>query len=160
MVLDWHLRGQEVLGGAKHVWAERFDRDLADIFALQDEITQSVVGAVEPEMQIVEGRRATRKSAGNLDAFDCWMRGVWHFHHLSDAEQHREAETWYRRAIEIDPRFSPAHMGSTRGADRPVSPCVLRQVRMRGNPGGTRKALIVSVSKDARCGSRFLGSRR
>jgi TolB-like protein/class 3 adenylate cyclase len=97
-----------------HVWAERFDRDLADIFALQDEITQSVVGAVEPEMQIVEGRRATRKSAGNLDAFDCWMRGVWHFHHLSDAEQHREAETWYRRAIEIDPRFSPAHMSLAR----------------------------------------------
>ena len=81
-----------------HVWAERFDRDLADIFALQDEITQSVVGAVEPEMQLVEGRRATRKSAGNFDAFDCWMRGVWHFHHLSDAGQHREAETWYRRA--------------------------------------------------------------
>jgi TolB-like protein/class 3 adenylate cyclase len=97
-----------------HVWAERFDRDLADIFALQDEITQSVVGAVEPEMQIVEGRRATRKSASNLDAFDCWMRGVWHFHHLSDADQHREAETWYRRAIEIDPRFSPAHMSLAR----------------------------------------------
>ena len=66
-----------------HVWAERFDRDLADIFALQDEITHSVVGAVEPEMQLVEGRRATRKSAGDLDAFDCCMRGVWHFHHLA-----------------------------------------------------------------------------
>jgi tetratricopeptide (TPR) repeat protein len=65
-------------------------------------------------MQIVEGRRATRKSAGNLDAFDCWMRGVWHFHHLSDAEQHRQAEAWFRRAIEIDPQFSQGHMSLAR----------------------------------------------
>ena len=97
-----------------HVWAERFDRDLADIFALQDEITHSVVGAVEPEMQLVEGRRATRKSPSNLDAFDCWMRGVWHFHHLADADQHRQAETWFRRAIEIDSQFSPCHMSLAR----------------------------------------------
>jgi TolB-like protein/Flp pilus assembly protein TadD len=97
-----------------HIWAERFDRDVADIFALQDEITGNVVGAVEPEMLLVEGRRATRKSAGNLDAFDCWMRGVWHFNDLSDAEQHRQAETWFRRAIEIDPHFSAAHMSLAR----------------------------------------------
>lgn len=97
-----------------HIWAERFDRDVADIFALQDEITGNVVGAVEPEMQLVEGRRATRKSVANLDAFDCWMRGVWHFNHLSDAEQHRQAETWFRRAIEIDSHFSAAHMSLAR----------------------------------------------
>src|SRR6185369_11669170 len=65
-----------------HLWAERFDRDLADIFALQDEITQNVVAAIEPEMLMFEGRRAARKNAaGNFDAFDCWMRGVWHFQH-------------------------------------------------------------------------------
>ena len=97
-----------------HVWAERFDRDVADIFALQDEIAQSVVGAVEPEMLLSEGRRATRKSAANLDAFDCWMRGVWHFHYLSEPEQNREAETWFRRAIAIDPQFSLAHMSLAR----------------------------------------------
>ena len=45
-----------------HLWAERFDRDLSDVFALQDEITQSVVAAIEPEMLLVEGRRATRKT--------------------------------------------------------------------------------------------------
>ena len=98
-----------------HLWAERFDRDLADIFALQDEITQSVVGAIEPEMQPFEGRRATRKSAaGNLDAFDCWMRGVWHFHHLNDPAEHRQAETWFRRAIELDPSSAQGHMSLAR----------------------------------------------
>jgi adenylate cyclase len=59
-----------------HLWAERFDRDLVNIFALQDEITQSVVAAIEPEMLLVEGRRAARKSTASLDAFDCCMRGV------------------------------------------------------------------------------------
>ena len=49
-----------------HLWAERFDRDLSDVFALQDEITQSVVAAIEPEMLLVEGRRATRKTCAAL----------------------------------------------------------------------------------------------
>ena len=98
-----------------HLWAERFDRDLADIFVLQDEITQSVVAAIEPEMLAFEGRRALRKSAvGNLDAFDCWMRGVWHFQQLNDPAEHRQAETWLRRAIELDPNFAPGHMSLAR----------------------------------------------
>jgi adenylate cyclase len=98
-----------------HLWAERFDRDLADIFALQDEITQSVVAAIEPEMLMFEGRRASRKSAAaNLDAFDCWMRGVWHFQHLNDAAEHKQAETWLRRAIELDPNLAQAPMSLAR----------------------------------------------
>ena len=92
----------------QHLWAERFDRDLADIFALQDEITQSVVGAIEPEMLLVEGRRAARKGAANLDAFDCCMRGVWHFHQHT-LDDNMLAETWLRRSIELDPRLSQAH---------------------------------------------------
>jgi TolB-like protein/class 3 adenylate cyclase len=54
-----------------HIWAERFDRNLTDIFGLQDEITQSVVAAIEPALQTVEGKRAARKSASaNLDSYD------------------------------------------------------------------------------------------
>src|SRR5262249_33599212 len=68
----------------KPLWAARFDRDLSDIFVLEDEITQRVVGAIEPEMLLVEGSRAVRKSAAaNLDAFDCCMRGLWHFHQFA-----------------------------------------------------------------------------
>jgi hypothetical protein len=92
-----------------HLWAERFDRDMADIFAIQDEITQSVVGAIEPEMLLVEGRRALRKSAGNLDAFDCSMRAVWHFSQLAP-EDSEQAVALLRQAIALDPNLAQAHM--------------------------------------------------
>ena len=91
-----------------HLWAERYDRDLADIFAIQDEITERVTGAIEPEMLLVEGRRAARKSAANLDAFDCYMRGLSHFHRFAPDES-RQAETWLRRAIDLDPQLPQAH---------------------------------------------------
>jgi adenylate cyclase len=93
-----------------HIWAERFDRDVTDIFALQDEITQSVVAAIEPELQSVEGKRAARKSASaNLDSFDCCMRGIWHFNQFT-LEDSSQAESWLRRAIQADPTFAQAHM--------------------------------------------------
>ena len=91
------------------LWAERFDRDLADIFSIQDEITQSVVSAIEPEMLLFEGKRAFRKSAGNLDAFDCCMRAMWHFSQLLP-EQHGQAIALLRQAIKLDPNFAQAHM--------------------------------------------------
>lgn len=96
-----------------HLWAERFDRDLADIFAIQDEITQSVVGAIEPEMLLIEGKRAFRKNIGNLDAFDCCMRAMWHFSQLA-SEDHNQAVTLIRQALTLDPNLAQAHMTLTR----------------------------------------------
>jgi len=96
-----------------HLWAERFDRDYADIFDIQDELTQSVVGAIEPEILLGEGRRAARKSTANLDAFDCCMRGLWH-HSQFTPEDSRQAETWLRRSLELDPKFARSHMGLAR----------------------------------------------
>ena len=92
-----------------HLWAERFDRDMADIFAIQDEITESVVGAIEPEMLLIEGKRASRKNVGNLDAFDCCMRAMWHFSQLAP-EHHDQAATVLRQAIKLDPDLAQAHM--------------------------------------------------
>jgi adenylate cyclase len=92
-----------------HLWAERFDRDLADIFAIQDEITQSVVGAIEPEMLLIEGKRAFRKHVGNLDAFDCCMRAMWLFSQLAPKE-HEHAVTLIRQALTLDPNLAQAHM--------------------------------------------------
>jgi adenylate cyclase len=94
---------------SNHLWAERFDRDMADIFAIQDEITQSVVGAIEPEMLLIEGKRALRKSVGNLDAFDCCMRAMWHFSQLAP-EHHEQAVALLRQAIRVDPNLAQAHM--------------------------------------------------
>jgi adenylate cyclase len=92
-----------------HLWAERYDRDLADIFAVQDEITQSVVGAIEPEMLLVEGARASRKAASSLDTFDCCMRAMWHFSQLDPANQ-AEGVALARRAISQDPNDAQGHL--------------------------------------------------
>jgi adenylate cyclase len=96
-----------------HLWAERFDRDMVDIFAIQDEITQSVVGAIEPEMLLIEGKRAFRKSVGNLDAFDCCMRAMWHFSQVTP-EDHEHAVALLRQAITLDPNLPQAHMALAR----------------------------------------------
>jgi TolB-like protein len=89
-----------------HLWAQRYDRDYADIFAIQDELTQNVVGAIEPEILMGEGRRAIYKGTGNLDAYECHMRGMWFHNHQDTAEHFAESISWQRRAIALDPRFA------------------------------------------------------
>lgn len=96
-----------------HLWAERYDRDFADVFSIQDELTQSVVGAIEPEILQREGRRVTHKSAENLDAFDLAMRGQWHFYQFGAGES-QTGEALLRRAIALDPKLSRAHMALAR----------------------------------------------
>ncbi len=93
-----------------HVWAERYDRDLSDIFALQDEITQTIVGAIEPELGSVERERARRKPPDSLDAWSCYQRGLWHLFRFTKAGND-EAELLFQRAAEIDPGFSGAFTG-------------------------------------------------
>jgi TolB-like protein/Flp pilus assembly protein TadD len=96
-----------------HLWSQRYDRDLADTFAVQDEITESVVGAIEPELLNVERQRATRKTPETMDAWDHYLRGMWHFHQFSPTDS-VQAERLMRRAIDIDPTFAQAHMGLAR----------------------------------------------
>jgi TolB-like protein/class 3 adenylate cyclase/tetratricopeptide (TPR) repeat protein len=96
-----------------HVWSERYDRDLEDTFAVQDEITESVVGAIEPELLQVERQRAARKSPERMDAWDHYMRGMWRFHQF-DEEGYLRAERLLGRAIELDPTLAQAHMGLAR----------------------------------------------
>jgi TolB-like protein/class 3 adenylate cyclase/Flp pilus assembly protein TadD len=93
-----------------HLWAHRYDREVADIFAIQDELTQQVVGAIEPEILLGESRRALHRTTDNLDAYECHMRGTW-LHNAQDTAEHfEEAISWHRRAIELDPDFGRAHM--------------------------------------------------
>jgi len=95
--------------GAAHLWAEHYDRDITDVFAIQDEITQSVVAAIEPEMLRTEGARAARRSPGNPDAFDCWMRAQWHFNKFECAANFA-AQTWLEQALALDPDLVQAHI--------------------------------------------------
>src|SRR5262245_33554940 len=96
-----------------HLWAERYDRDLSDVFALQDEITESVVAAIEPELLIVEGRRAARKNAAHLDAYDLFLRGMWHYYQFNP-EDNRRAEDCMRKAMALDPHLAYGHLGLAR----------------------------------------------
>ena len=96
--------------GGTHVWAERYDRDLSDIFALQDELTPTIVAAIEPELGSVERERARRKPPENLDAWSCYQRGLWHLFRFTKADND-EAEDLFQRAADLDPSFSGAFMG-------------------------------------------------
>ena len=93
-----------------HVWAERYDRDLSDIFAVQDEITASVAGVIEPALAEAEQQRVLRKPPERLDAWEAYQRGVWHFN-KEGAEENQTAQQFFRRAIELDPTFAPGHYG-------------------------------------------------
>ena len=85
-----------------HVWAERYDRELDDIFAVQDEITASIVGVVAPELIGAEMQRARRKDPASMDAWDCVMRANWHAWRLTE-EDSAEAKKFASQAIELDP---------------------------------------------------------
>ena len=91
-----------------HVWAERYDRELADLFDLQDEITETIAAAIEPELGMAERERARRKPPDNLDAWETYQRGLWHFYQFSDEENGRAREL-FGRALAFDPGFAPVH---------------------------------------------------
>jgi len=91
-----------------HVWAERYDRALADIFAVQDEITERVVGAIEPELYAAEHLRSQRKPPESLDAWECVIRALSCIAQSSLAG-YNEAEALCRRAITISPNYGQAH---------------------------------------------------
>ncbi len=92
----------------EHLWAERYDRDLEDIFAVQDEITRAITAAVEPELATVERERSRRKSPGSLSAWDWYQRGLWHLYQDTKAG-YAEALRHLERAIELHPDFAPAY---------------------------------------------------
>ncbi len=85
-----------------HVWAERYDREIADIFAVQDEVTEAIVGAVAPEFLWAEAKRAQRKDPGQLDAWECVMRGRAQLWKLG-REEVAEARKLFERAIQLAP---------------------------------------------------------
>jgi len=91
-----------------HVWAERYDRDLGDIFAVQDEITERVVAAIEPELYAAENIRSRRKPPESLDAWECVIRALSYFSQ-STPDAIAEAEALCRRAITIAPGYAQAH---------------------------------------------------
>jgi adenylate cyclase len=87
-----------------HIWADRFERDLTDVFALQDEVTVAVVSAIQPKLLQTEIAMATRRRPENLTAYDCYLRAMQQFY-LTTREGVTEAIRLAHRALELDPRF-------------------------------------------------------
>ena len=91
-----------------HIWAERYDRDLTEIFTVQDEITAAIVAAILPAVSDVEQRRALRKPPERLDAWESYQRGLWHMRRCN-ARDNSRAQDFFNRAIDTDPSFGPAY---------------------------------------------------
>jgi len=91
-----------------HLWADRFDGDLADVFDLQDEVTARVVATIAPRLERAEMDRARRKPTGSLDAYDYYLRGLAAFHRFT-RDDNAEALAMFTRAIAGDDRFAAAY---------------------------------------------------
>lgn len=91
-----------------HVWAERYDRDLQDIFAIQDEVTSAIVAILPGRLEADAHSRAERKPPANMAAYECVLEAKI-LHHRSNRDDNARAINLIRRAIELDPRYGHAY---------------------------------------------------
>ena len=129
-----------------HIWSDHYDRSLADVFAVQDEITQAIVAAIEPQLYAAENFRAERKTPDSMDAWELVMRALSHYWRVT-RQDNMVAQALLEKAISIDPNYGQAlgllaashlfgaHMGWTTMAERDPD---RRTRRARGHPGGQR----------------------
>jgi len=93
-----------------HLWADRYDRDLEDIFAVQDEVVEKIVTALAVTLTEDEQERLVRDQTGNLEAYDYTKRGWWHKHQFTQQDL-QQARRMFERAIELDPQLAEAYAG-------------------------------------------------
>jgi adenylate cyclase len=96
-----------------HIWADRYDRALEDVFAVQDEITEAVTTAIVPSLMDAEQRRALRKPPENLGAWEAYQRGLWHMEKYNAIDTGK-AQHFFERAIALDAGFAAAHVALSR----------------------------------------------
>ena len=132
-----------------HIWAERYDRGLADVFAVQDEITEAIVAAIEPQLYAAENFRAQRKPPDSMDAWDLVMRALSHYW-LVTRQDNVVAQELLAKAIAVDPNYGQAlgvlaashvfsaHMGWT---DVATAVSLAEPAAAGGDPGGLRGPL-------------------
>jgi adenylate cyclase len=93
-----------------HLWADRFDRELTDIFETQDEVVHKIVGALAVKLTRAEEGRISRRGTDNVEAYECWLRAREQLGR-GTRESIADARRLHRRAIEIDPKFAAPHAG-------------------------------------------------
>src|SRR5207244_4145850 len=95
------------VSSGSHIWAERYDRDLKDIFVVQEDLVRTIVGTLVGRVQGAGASLAKRKPPSSLDAYDCVLRGKavpW-----SEPDVNPEAAAWYEKAITLDRNYGLAH---------------------------------------------------
>ncbi|MGA8259963.1 MAG: winged helix-turn-helix domain-containing tetratricopeptide repeat protein [Arenicellales bacterium] len=92
-----------------YIWTERYDLELTEVFAVQDEIAERVAGAIEPELLKIEGAQVVARHTGNMTAWDIVRRGTWHFHQVTQND-HLKARELFREACRLDPELPEAHL--------------------------------------------------
>ena len=91
----------------RHIWAQRYDRPLSEIFQLQDQIVRTIVGTLVGQLHISEHQRALRSKPNNLEAYDVYLRGRAAFSSWT-SNSNKQAQDYFRQALELDPAFSLA----------------------------------------------------
>ena len=115
-----------------HIWADRYERDLSDVFALQDEITARIVSAIEPRVRTVEIKRALAKPTDNLTAYDSYLRALpYYYSQTREAVTH--AESLLRRAIDLDRGYAEA-LGT-------LADCIASRISTGWHEGSRRRAI-------------------
>jgi adenylate cyclase len=129
----------------RHIWAERYDRELADIFAIQDEVTGAIVCTLPGRVEAATRDRAARKPTDNMAAYECVLAAKVH-HHRSTREDIDKAQRLIDRAIELDPNYAHAHAWRA---------CILGQQWIYGwcddkeaTWNGVREELTIALSLD------------
>jgi TolB-like protein/Tfp pilus assembly protein PilF len=92
-----------------HLWSEKYDRELKDVFSIQDEIALEIINKLKIELLGEERARVTKRYTDNTEAYDSYMRGTWLYYNKMTEEDWRKAILHFERAIEIDPDFSLAY---------------------------------------------------
>jgi TolB-like protein/class 3 adenylate cyclase/Tfp pilus assembly protein PilF len=139
-----------------HLWADRFEGAIADVFELQDQVTESVVGAIAPAIEKAEIDRAKRKPTDSLDAYNLYLRGLSKLYQLDTKQSVEEALRLFKMALEIDPDFASAYVGaascyvSAKGygwsAGTPHEIIEVRQLAQRGMSLGKEDASVLAFS--------------
>ena len=143
----------DVTTGA-HIWAERYDRELKDVFAVQDDITEAIVAAIEPQLYAAENFRAQRKAPDSMDAWDLVMRALSHYWRVT-RQDNVVAQALLEKAVAIDPNYGQAlgvlasshtfcaHMGweDMAGAVRTAEAAARSAIRIDGEDGWAHYAL-------------------
>jgi TolB-like protein/Flp pilus assembly protein TadD len=124
-----------------HLWADKYDGDLADVFELQDKITESVVGAIEPSLRLAEIERSSRKLPDDMGAYDLYLKALPNLYAMRP-DQNKMALELLHKAINLDPNYAPALAFLAWGYEQ-------RLVRDWGSYGGNDAGTAIALAHRA-----------